>query len=69
MKDLEKIIRYLDGEMKGEEKHLFEQELVGDKSIKQSKLLMEEIDRAIDDDQVFAEVVLESLLDEPLGGL
>jgi hypothetical protein len=54
MKDLEKIIRYLDGEMNGEEKQLFEQELVGDKSLKQSTLLMEEIDRAIHDDEVFA---------------
>src|ERR1035437_10224922 len=54
MKDLEKIIRYLDGEMLGDEKFLFEQELVGDKSLNQSKLLMDEIDRAIDDDQVFA---------------
>jgi len=54
MKDLEKIIRYLDGEMFGDEKLLFEQELVGDKSLNQSKILMEEIDRAIDDDQVLA---------------
>jgi tetratricopeptide (TPR) repeat protein len=54
MKDLEKIIRYLDGEMNGDEKHSFEKELVGDKALKQSRRLMEEIDRTIDDDQVFA---------------
>jgi tetratricopeptide (TPR) repeat protein len=54
MKDLEKIIRYFDGEMKGEERLLFEQELVTDKSLNQSKLLMDEIDKAIDDDQLFA---------------
>jgi predicted negative regulator of RcsB-dependent stress response len=54
MKNLDKIIRYLDGEMNGEEKRLFEKELVGDKALKESKQLMEEIDRAIDDDRLFA---------------
>jgi len=54
MKDLEKIIRYLDGEMKGDEKQLFEQELIGDKALKQSAFLLEEIDRVIHDDEIFA---------------
>ncbi len=53
MKDLEKIFKYLDGELTDEEKHWFDKDIMVNKSLNRSKLLIEEIDQVIADEQVF----------------
>jgi tetratricopeptide (TPR) repeat protein len=51
--DLQKMIRYLEGEMSMNEKRSFEQEVMALKSLSKLKSLMEEIDDTVADDQLF----------------
>lgn len=52
MEQLEKIIKYLDGEVIGEEKLLFEKELESDSSLRQAFNLAQEVDRTIGDENL-----------------
>jgi tetratricopeptide (TPR) repeat protein len=52
-KDLQKMIRYLEGEMGKEEKDLFEQEIISVQSLSKLKCLMEEIDETVSDSRMF----------------
>lgn len=56
MEQLEKIIRYLDGEVIGEEKQLFEKELETDNSLKQTLRLVQEVDQTISDEKLLTYV-------------
>jgi len=50
MKDVDNVIRYIDGEMTSEDKRLFEQELVTSQSLGHYKNLIEEIELSLDYD-------------------
>lgn len=52
MEQLEKIIRYLDGEVIGEEKQLFEQQLESDSSLNKTFQLAQEVDQIIADENL-----------------
>jgi len=54
MEQLEKIFKYLDGEVIGEEKQVFEKELESDESLKQTLRLVQEVDKTIADDELFS---------------
>jgi tetratricopeptide (TPR) repeat protein len=52
MEQLEKIIKYLDGELIGEEKQTFEQELENNLSLKQTIALVKEVDQTLSDENL-----------------
>jgi len=52
MEQLEMIIKYLDGEVIGEEKQLFEKELESNNSLKETLRLVQEVDKTIADENL-----------------
>ncbi|HEY4784878.1 MAG TPA: tetratricopeptide repeat protein [Bacteroidales bacterium] len=56
MEQLEKIIKYLDGEVIGEEKQQFEKQLNADNSLKQTLNLVQEVDKTISNDSLLTYV-------------
>jgi len=54
MEQLEKIIRYLDGEVISEEKQLFEKELDADNSLRQMLCLVQEVELTIGDGRLLS---------------
>jgi tetratricopeptide (TPR) repeat protein len=54
MEQLEKTIRYLDGEVVGEEKQLFEKEISTDESLKETLRMIHEVNRTMADEELLS---------------